>query len=248
VANILLVHGTGCGGWVWQKLSPLLRTRGHEVYSPTLTGLGDKKHLLNEHINLTTHITDVVNLAYYEDLEDVILIGNSYGGMVITGVAAKIFERIKLLIYLDAYLPGDGESEADLLPKAVFDARRQEATAHGGVISPPPPEIFGITEPELSGWVKARMTVHPFDTYTEPVHWDGHLVSSIPTVYIHCTGNPPKTPDLFSTSASKARSRGALVVELQAGHLAMLTQPQLVADIIFKAIHQEDIYVTHTNL
>lgn len=234
MTNFVLVHGTGCGGWVWQKLAPLLRARGHEVYSPTLTGLADRKHMLNDGINLTTHINDVSNLIFYEDLSSVILVGNSYAGMVITGVAARITERIKRLIYLDAYLPDDGQSEADLLPAGVFALRQADAAEQGGVIQPPPPAIFGITDPELVNWVEARMTPHPLRTYTEPVYIGNSKSLAIPRIYIHCKGNPATTPDLFLASAKKARNHGWPVIELEAGHLAMLTHPHQLAEIFLK--------------
>src|SRR5512137_933571 len=101
MATFVLVHGTGCGSWVWWKLTPLLRAAGHEVYTPTLTGVGDRSHLLACGVDLTTHITDVSSLLSYEDLTDVVLLGHSYAGMVITGVAALVPERIRLLVYLD---------------------------------------------------------------------------------------------------------------------------------------------------
>src|SRR5947208_6414024 len=116
MATFVLVHGTGHGGWCWQKMVPLVRTAEHEVYTPTLSGVSDRSHLLDCGVDLTTHITDVASLLFYEDLSDVILVGHSYAGMVITGVAAKAPERLKQLVYLDAYLPDDGQSELDLWP------------------------------------------------------------------------------------------------------------------------------------
>ena len=235
----VLVHGTGCGGWVWQRFSRLLRAKGHEVYSPTLTGLADRRHLLNQGVNLTTHITDITNLIFYEDLSQVILVGNSYAGMVITGVAATIPERLKLLVYLDAYLPDDGQSEADLLPKGTWAARLAEAAENAGVVQPPPPGIFGISDPALAGWVSERTTPHPISTYTEPVHTGVNASQPLPLVYIHCTGNPPSTPDLFASSAEKARRKGWPVIELNAGHLAMLSHPHLLAETILSALESD---------
>lgn len=232
MSTFVLVHGTGCGGWVWQKVTSLLRTRGHAVYTPTLTGLADRRHLLNDQVNLTTHITDITNLIFYEDLNDVILVGNSYGGMVITGTAGRIPERLKLLVYLDAYLPDDGQSEADLLQEELLARRMAEAAAHGGVIQPPPPGIFGISDPWLVDWVSKRMTPHPISTYIEPVHIDNGPSSPVPLIYIHCTGNPATTPDLFSESAAKAKNRGWPVIEMNTGHLAMLSQPQSLMEIL----------------
>lgn len=235
MATFILVHGTSCGGWIWKRLSPLLREQGHEVYTPTLTGLSDRGHVRGGEINLTTHVTDIANLIFYEDLNNVVLVGNSYGGMVITGVANKIPERLKFLVYLDAYLPDDGQSEADLLPAHIFAARRAESAQHNGLLPPPSPTLFGITDPVLVGWVKDRMTPHPIDTYTESVS-SNEVSAAIPAVFIHCTANPPGTPDLFASSAAKAKARGWQVIDLETGHLAMLTAPGQLASILLSLV------------
>jgi pimeloyl-ACP methyl ester carboxylesterase len=240
MATFVLVHGTGCGGWVWQKLTPFLRIEGHDVYSPTLTGLSDQNHRLSCGVNLTTHITDIANLIFYEDLTDAILVGNSYAGMVITGAAEKIPERLKLLVYLDAYLPDDGQSEADLLPAAVFTARQAEAAENGGLIQPPAPALFGVSDPPLVEWITARMTPHPLSTYTEAVPAGGARSAAIPRIFIHCTGNPTTTPDLFAPSAAKAKSRGCQVRELATGHLAMLTAPRELAAILLQELELKE--------
>lgn len=237
MTTFVLVHGTGCGGWIWKQVSSLLREHGHEVYAPTLTGLSDRRHLLNCGVNLSTHITDIANLIYYEDLADVILVGNSYGGMVITGVSARIPERLKTLIYLDAYLPDDGQSEADLLPTPIFAGRQAEAMKNGGLIHPPHPSDFGIVDPILVAWILARMTPHSLDTYTEPVPTGNSGSSIVPGIYIHCIGNPPPTPNLLAPSAAKALARGWPVIELKTGHLAMLTAPREVAETLLNLSH-----------
>ncbi len=236
MASFVLIHGTSCGGWIWKKISPLLRQRGHEVYAPTLTGLSDRSHLSTCSVNLTTHITDVTSLITYEDLSDVILVGNSYGGMVITGVAAEIPGRIRLLVYLDAYLPDNGQSEADLLPPEMLASRKAEAARHAGLVPPPPLDIFGLDEPGLESWAMARMTPQPFATYTEPVSAQSSGAPAVPGVYVHCVGNPPGTPDLFASSAAKAMARGWQVISLDAGHLAMLTAPDQVARILLDLV------------
>jgi pimeloyl-ACP methyl ester carboxylesterase len=236
MATFVLVHGSNGGGWVWHRLRPLLRAAGHEVYTPTLTGLADRSHLLACGVNLTTHITDVANLLVYEDLTEVVLVGNSYAGMVITGVAARAPERLKLLVYMDAYAPADGQSQFDLLPAETRAARQAEAAAHGGATLPPPPAIFGVTDPALAQWITARTTPHPLATYTEPVPRGMAESADVSRVYIHCTGNPATTPDLFASSATKARANGWPVHELAAGHLAMLTAPRELAALLLNVV------------
>ena len=234
MATFVLVHGSNGGGWVWKKLSPILRAAGHEVYAPTLSGLSDRSHLLGCEVNLTTHITDIVNLLFYEDLSGVVLVGNSYAGMVITGVAAKAPERLKRLVYLDAYLPDDGQSEADLWPpeRRAFGEAAEAATK--GLAQAPPPALFGVTDPALADWVQARATPQPVATYTEPVPPGNARSAVVPRVFIHCTDNPATTPDVFRPFSVKARAKGWPVYELAAGHLAMLTAPQQVAELLLK--------------
>jgi pimeloyl-ACP methyl ester carboxylesterase len=234
MAAFVLVHGSNGGGWVWKKLAPLLRAAGHDAYTPTLTGMSDRSHLLKCGVDLTTHVTDVVNLLFYEDLSDVVLVGNSYAGMVITGVAAAAAERLKLLVYLDAYIPDDGQSEFDLLPAQMRAAREADAAAHGGGIPPPPPAIFGVDDPDLADWITARTTLHPLATYTEPLPAGNAMSAAIPRVFIHCTSYPATTPRLFEGSAQKARAEGWPVHDLAAGHLAMLTAPRELAALLIQ--------------
>ncbi len=230
----VLVHGSHGGGWIWQKVAPLLRAGGHEVYTPTLTGLSDRSHLLDCGVDLMTHITDVVNLLYYEDLSDVILVGNSYAGMVITGVAAKVPERLKLLVYLDAYVPDDGQCESDLWPADMRATIQGDEAAERGLRQLPPPALFGITDPEMADWVKARWTPQPLATYTQPVPSGTARSGAIPRVYIHCTGGPTTSTPLFAPFAAKARADGWQVHEMATGHIAMLTAPREFADLLLE--------------
>jgi pimeloyl-ACP methyl ester carboxylesterase len=228
--TFVLVHGSHDGGWIWHKLTPLLQNAGHAVFAPTLSGLSDRAHLLPCGIDLTTHITDIVNLVTFQDLTEVLLVGNSYAGMVITGVAAQIPERLRLLVYLDAYLPEDGQSEVDLLPPGMRAARQAEAQANGGVTLPPPPSVFGVTDSTLADWLRARMTPHPWATYTEPVPHGNSASRAIPRAYILCTGG--ESVSIFAPFANKARAAGWPVYELAQNHIAMLTAPDEVAQIL----------------
>jgi pimeloyl-ACP methyl ester carboxylesterase len=183
-------------------------------------------------VNLTTHITDVATLLIYEDLSEVVLVGNSYAGMVITGVAATAPERLKTVVYLDAYVPDEGESEQDLWPAEMRDAILSDGAALKGLRQPPPPSAFGITDPELAEWVKARWTPHPLATYTEPVPHGNALSAALSRVFIQCTGDPSTTLPVFATCAAKASARGWPVYEIETGHVAMLTAPREVAQLL----------------
>jgi pimeloyl-ACP methyl ester carboxylesterase len=228
----VLIHGSNDGGWVWKKLAPFLRTAGHEVYAPTLTGLSDRSHLLGCGVDLTTHITDVANLLVYEDLSDVILVGNSYAGMVISGVAAKLPQRLKLLVYLDAYIPEAGQCEADLWPPERRAIAQAAESGSPGLAQTPDPVIFGVTDPVLQAWITARETPQPVATYTEPLPPGNAMSEALPRVFIHCTGNPASTPDIFGAFAEKACSRGWEVHEIATGHMAMLTAPGELAGLL----------------
>jgi len=230
MTTFVLVHGSFGGGWVWQKVTPFLRRGGYEVYTPRLTGLSDRSHLLDCGVNLTTHITDVASLLFYEDLSDVVLVGHSYAGMVITGVAANVPERLKLLVYLDAYLPSDGQNEFDLWPAEERAAAQADMVAGRGLRQPPPPAILGITDPEMADWVYARFTPHPLATYDQPVPAGNAQSNALPRAYIRCTAG--LWTSRFAPFAAKARAAGWKVHKLATGHMAMLTAPREVAELL----------------
>ncbi len=239
MATFVLVHGTSCGRWIWKRLSPLLRAAGHEVYTPTLAGLGETSHLLPNlgRITLATHIEDVTSLLHYEDLSDVILVGNSYSGMVITGVAAKEPRRLAHLVYLDAYVPSEGENEMQLWPPEAR-AQVEEEIRKGGVFRPLPPDFpafLGVTDPQVAEWAQARFTPHPLSTYEDAPPPNTQESASIPKTFILCKREPPtSTKPHFDVFAAKARSLGWSVKELDAGHAAMLTNPSELADILLE--------------
>jgi pimeloyl-ACP methyl ester carboxylesterase len=232
MATFVLVHGSNDGSWCWKKLTPLLRAAGAEVYAPTLTGLAERAHLLDCGVDLTTHITDVARLLFYEDISEAVLVGHSYAGMVITGVAATVPERIKQLVYLDAYVPDDGQTERDLWPTEMRAAIEAETAASKGLRQPPSPAILGITDPELAEWMVARMTPHPVATYTEPVPAGNARSAALPRAFIHCTAGP--TTPVFAPFAAKARARGWEVHEIATGHEVMFTAARELADLLLR--------------
>lgn len=239
MATFVLVHGSFGGGWVWQKVTPLLRAAGHEVYTPRLTGLSDRSHLLDCGVDLTTHITDVAGLLFYEDLSDVVLVGHSYAGMVITGVAAKVPERLGLLVYLDAYVPEAGQSEVDLWPEEWQETILADEAAGRGLREPPSPAMLGITDPELADWMTARMTPHPLTTYTEPAPAGNAKSAALPRVFVYCSGGP--ITHVFVPFYQKAKAAGWEVRELAAGHAVMFTAPREVAELLTKLARSSDV-------
>ena len=173
-ATYVLVHGAWHGSWCWQRVRKNLRDAGQQVFTPTLTGLGERSHLNSAAVDLSMHIADVVNLLRWEDLSDVILCGHSYGGMVISGAADRVPERIRALVYLDAFVPEDGECLFDFLsPELAQPMRLQAQTAGGGWKVPPiPAERFNINL-EDAAWVNAQCTFQSIASFEEPVELKG---------------------------------------------------------------------------
>lgn len=233
MATFILVHGGGHGGWCYNRLSPLLRAEGHLVFSPSLTGCGDRKHLVTPDVDLDTHIADIVNLMEYDELSDVILAGHSYGGMVITGVAGRAAGRLRELVYLDAAHPRDGESLRQIAPYQIEPTYEGVRTVGGAelVMWPQPgmAAFFGITDPADAAWVDARLTPHPWKTYAQPLHIaDGQAARAVPRTNVNCT------PSLANSDA-EARARqldGHRNHEIDTGHDLMITEPRRVADIL----------------
>jgi pimeloyl-ACP methyl ester carboxylesterase len=233
MTTFILVHGSFHGGWCWRFVAPLLRNQGHDVYTPTLTGLGARSHLLRCGVDLNTHIEDVANLLLYEDLSRVTLVGHSYAGMVITGVAAKMPERIAKLIYLDAYVPLDGQSEVDLWPPPASAGLSFVRPSSGNEMRPPPaPSVFGVTDPEMSDWVAARLKPQPMSTYLQVPPASSPESRAIPRAYILCTA--ASLLHVMAPFAARAKSDGWEVRELASGHDAMLTHPQELTNILIE--------------
>jgi len=221
----VLVHGAWHGGWCWRWLAPLLRKQGHDVFAPTLTGLGERVHLLDPDITLTTHIDDIVGLLQYEDLANVVLVGHSYAGMVVAGVLERTPERVSHAVYLDAFLPNDGESIRDLGTPDLDDIA---ATYGDGWRMPPSGDAasFGVTDPDIATWIDARLGDQPYGTFTEPVRISRSDNDGIARSFILCT------EFLFPDHAERARERGFEVRELMVGHDAMVTMPNELVTIL----------------
>ena len=220
---LVSVHGAWAGGWQMKKVAPLLEAQGWKVYRPSLPGLGEHHHLATADIGLSNHIDDIVNLILFEDLHDIVLLGHSYGGMVITGVADRIPDRISRLVYLDAFLPIDGES-LTTAPQSGPSRLDIEKMTKDGFIIPfwvRPDQPFPKDVP------------HSLKTFTEPIHLSNPAAAKIPVTYI-LTVDPGKKPeeDTFFASSERARSRGWPVIVMEADHVPNWRKPEATAELL----------------
>ena len=171
MATYVLVHGGGHGGWCYQPVARIMRAHGQEVYTPTMTGLGEREHLLSPHVDLNMQITDIVKVLEFEDLHDVILVGHSYGGMVITGVADRATHRIGHLVFLDAATPKNDQSLVDVAGPLMLAARTQGRVVDGIelVLYPgtDPLSFYGVTDPQKIAWMKPKLTPHPWKCFEQ---------------------------------------------------------------------------------
>jgi pimeloyl-ACP methyl ester carboxylesterase len=230
LATFVLVHGGGHGGWCYQKVARLLQGRGHVVYAPSLPGMGEHRHQLHPGIDLDAHVDDVVGLLRSEDLTRAIVVGHSYGGMVITGVADRAPERVGHRVYLDAAYPRDGESLHEHA-FASIDPTRQGMYVENGVelvMKPDPshPGFFGIHDPELAQWTYERLSPQPWACFAQKlVLRNEAAMRAIPESHIICTATIPGRDMALLTANSAGR-----VWDIDTGHDLMLTEPEWVAD------------------
>jgi pimeloyl-ACP methyl ester carboxylesterase len=235
MTTYLLVHGAWSGGWIWSRVAPILRKARHDVFTPTLTGLGERAHLANPDIDLSTHIQDVVAILECEDLQRVVLVGHSYGGMVITGVAERTAERLSHLVYLDAFVPQDGQSLADLVSPDLAASFEEGVRLNGDGwrIPPPPPDWSGVTDEADQRWIQSRLTPQPIKTMFEPVRLSNPEAAELPRTYVYCN-NPAM--GLFDRFASRARAEGWRYQVLSTCHAANVTAPNQVADLLLELL------------
>ena len=233
MSTYVLVHGGAHGGWCYQRVARILRSSGHDVYTPTLTGLGERSHLLSADVDLDLHITDVVGVLHYEDLSDVILVGHSYGGMVITGIADRAPDRIGRLVYLDAANPVNGQSLVDV-SGPIIEAVRPYGRLVDGVelVLLPSPDaalLYGVTDPDDLAWMADRLSGHPWKCFEQPLELiNEEKLWAIPAYHIVCTSTlATREPKLMA----EARSAGRLW-DIDTGHDLMITEPALVADAL----------------
>jgi len=227
----VLVHGAWSGAHGFRLVRPLLRAGGHDVYTPSLTGIGERVHLASPQVDLSTHIQDVVNAILYEDLSDIVLLGFSYGGMVVTGALEHIGDRVRHLVYLDAFVPGDGDSVTTMSGREapVIDVGDQWLV---------PPVQREFDDPAEAAFATPRRTPHPARCFTEPVRLRRPLEEHPFTrTYIRATGDAPDAPgaQVFDAAAAWARSSPQWSHhEIATNHMVASNRPRELAEILLR--------------
>jgi pimeloyl-ACP methyl ester carboxylesterase len=229
MTTFLVAHGAWSAGWAWKKMRPLLEGDGDRLFTPSYTGLGERAHLANPAVDLETHVQDVLGVLESEDLRDVVLIGHSYGGMVATGVADRARDRIRHLAYLDAFVPGDGQSLFDLLPPAQRGRMREEAEARGDGWRIPPNPIPPDTSPADEAWIAPRRRPQPIACFEMPLRLrNGEL--TLPRSYIYCARIAPG--DVFRQFRERAQRAGWSGYTMDASHSPHVTAPEALARVL----------------
>lgn len=226
--DIVLVHGAWLGAWCWRRVLDPLRAAGHRVFPVTLSGVGERAHQPHDGITLQTHIDDVKAVIECEELRQVMLVGHSYSGVVITGVAAQMPERLAQLVYLDAVVPLPGESWSSRHSPQTQADRRAQIAKHGH-LPPAPPQGMGLNDADFA-WVERRQRPHPGGVYDSPVSFDADAWGAVPRSFIDCN-----RPALLTIAAARERARsqpGWQVFEIPTGHDAMISAPGPLLDIL----------------
>jgi pimeloyl-ACP methyl ester carboxylesterase len=234
MSTFVLVHGAWHGGWCYKRTAQRLRQAGHEVYTPTLTGLGERSHLMSRAINLDTHVQDIVNVIRWEELSDIVLCGHSYGGMVISGVCELIPEKLRALVYLDAFVPENNQSVMDLLPAELRISLADDAKNHGEgyLVSPIPAEVFRVNV-EDAAWVDRMCVKHPLACLEQKILVTGRIVRVPKRVYARAAEYKPSP---FEPIAARLKSEpGWKVLSVPCGHDLMLDMPQETTEILISA-------------
>ncbi len=232
MTTFILIHGMWHGGWCWEKLSALLKTAGHNVHAPTLAGLAERADMLNDDIDLNTHVQEIMDLISYNNLRDVILVGHSSGGFMAPVVADKIPERVAHIVNLDGIVPENGKSLADLMSE-TWNFFKKKATESGDEWRCPPilEWTFGVSGADLE-WMQSKLTSHPLKTLTTPVVLENPKTKSIPSTFILCSEG--MTEEDIAAEEKKFTGRGMNFRTLPTGHDAMITMPKELAEILLE--------------
>ncbi|MFJ9024198.1 alpha/beta fold hydrolase [Streptomyces sp. NPDC102259] len=237
--TFVLVHGAWHDGRSWNRVAPLLTAQGHRVFTPSLTGHGDKAHLLSPEVGLTTHVGDIVGLIHEHDLHDIVLVGHSYAGMVISSVANRVPERISRLLYIDAMVPTHGENAIDVMPltQVLIDG----AVGHDQPWRIPPlPQfpapmgLFGVTDPDDIAWLKTTLADESVLCFQQPAEMDNPAQASIPRAHILCIGNEPEGITRRPIPKLQPSGEPSRVYTLNTGHDAMITKPAELSTLLLQ--------------
>jgi pimeloyl-ACP methyl ester carboxylesterase len=230
--TFVLVHGSWHGGWCWRRVADRLESRGHKVFAPTLTGLGERVHLLSASVDLDTHITDVVNVIKFENLRDVVLVGHSYAGCVVSGVAEQVLPNIASIVFVDAFLPQNGERMLDLTPER-FRAGALEAQKKGEISRPiAPAASFQVNEKDRN-WVDSKLTPQPLGPTFTPNKFTGARDKVAKKTYIRAVGYPQPTFDKFMEQCKA--DPAWRVVGITSGHDIMVDKPDELTEALIAA-------------
>ncbi len=231
--TFVLVHGTFCGGWYWRRVADLLEKRGHKVFSPTLSGLGERSNLVSKEINLDTHVTDIANVFKWEDLTDVCLVVHSYGGWIGSGVVEQIGDRISSIVWLDAYKPEDGQRPIDFTNDA-FRKLITSAAEKGETSFQPPPKLPPVFVNEKDrDYVDSKLTPQPIGTYFQPLKLSGAREKVAKKTYIRAMKFP--NPAFDKALAECKADKSWTAMETDSYHIVMLDEPQWLADTLVSA-------------
>ena len=233
MSTFVLVHGAWHGSWCWKRVRSALQQLGHEVFTPTLTGVGERSHLLAPHINMDTHIDDVANLIRWEELSDIVLCGHSYGGTVVSGVAERLADRIRALVYLEAFVLQDGQSLFDTLPAPMREMQIEGARLHGDGWKVPhiPAGVFNVNAKDRE-WVNRQCTKQPMATFEQPMRLKGKADAIRNITYILAT-DFEETP--FPQFYERAKARNWKTLTVACGHDVMLDLPAELTQILLRA-------------
>lgn len=230
--NFVLVHGAWHGGWCWARVRDRLAARGHRVFTPTLTGLGERSHLMSRDIDLDTHITDVVNVIKWEGLDDVVLCGHSYGGWIISGVAEQVGESIGSIVFLDAYMPADGETGRQA--GSAYSRAGIEKALETGAVSRPGPSArdFMVASEADQAWVDSRTTEQPLGVSLQPIRLTGARERIAKKTYIWA--EPYNSPNFRRYYEQCTADPGWKTYTVPCGHDVMVDMPDRLAEILLE--------------
>ena len=235
MATFLLVHGAWHSGRAWARVTPLLESAGHRVLAPSLTGYGEKAHLLSPEVGLDTHVDDLVTLIEEQDLTDVILVGHSYAGLVISSVANQVPDRIAHPVYLDAMVPKDGETAIDVMPVTQAMIDQADSWRIPPLPERPPPfGLFGVTDPADIAWLREMLSDQPVLCLQQPVRLDNPAVNAIARTYIECVGAKPAGIRRREIPAIQPNGSPTPVWEQPSGHDCTLTMPAELTELLLK--------------